>query len=101
MAIKKAVKKEETKVVFCGELTGTAQDERLGVAPIISVKFHENGSVITTVGNQNFMPSEKDLVNIRESMNQLAVVLDIEKSKVIVGAWMKRVAKNKTTKGAR
>jgi hypothetical protein len=83
----------DQKIVFYGELSGTPRDKALGQSPLFNIKFTENSGMIVTVGNDNFIPSSKDLTETRNSMNQLAKILNINKANVVVGTWMDRVIK--------
>ena len=92
MATKKD--KKDSKMIFHGELIGIPRNERAyGKQPIVRIKFEANGAMIVTLGNDNFLPSKKDLIETRSAIENVAKVLDIDKAKVVVGAWMDRLGK--------
>jgi hypothetical protein len=94
--IKEPKSKIDNRIIFSGELRGTYRDPALGDDSIIDIQFTDNGAIIATIGNNNFIPSSQDLKEARISINQIAEVLQVDKAKIIVGSWMDRIV-NKTT----
>jgi hypothetical protein len=91
--------KDTSGIIFRGELIGIPKDPRLGEAPIVTMRFLDNGSVVTTLGNQHFLPSAEDMIEVKNAVKNVATVLGIEQTKAVVGAWMGRVTKKNSKKG--
>jgi len=86
---KNKTKETNDKIVYVGEIVGYLGDH-IDLPAVIKISFVDNGGMVVTLGNQQFLPNAQDLMNTREAVENLGKILEMDLKKIIVGSWMDR-----------